>query len=274
MTPRVVMVLGGGGAKTAAHLGAARALAEAGVAPVHYVGTSLGSVMAAALASGDDPDAILQRMLAVTRHDVVVPNRLGLLRGIWSRSVLKPMPIRHAIADLIPVRRFADLGTPCTITAVDVKTGDEVAFGAGGLDTPLLDALAASCALPPYFPPVRIDGRDYFDGGVRAPVPLRAAEGIACDAVVAIHSGPGFDEAGEPFEVPPPLIALADTAIGWLMADSAQLQRERWTTRPGAPKLIWLRPVVDRGATFALERIPGYAEAGYHAMNAALTELS
>jgi len=272
-SPRVAVVLGGGGAKTAAHLGAARALAEAGIAPVRWIGTSMGAVMAVALASGDTPDAILDRMVRLRRPDVLVPDRIGLLRGIWSRHVLKAGPLRATIASVVAARRFADLRAPCTVTAVDVVTGDETAFGTDGADAPLLDVLAASCALPPYFPPVTINGRRYFDGGTRGQVPLRQAERIDCDVVVAIHTGPGFDETGTPVEVPPPLIALTDTAIGWLMADSAALMRERWTARPGAPPLVWIRPVHDRGATFALDRAARYAEAGYRAMQQALTEL-
>ncbi len=269
-----MVVLGGGGAKTAAHLGAARALAEGGITPIRWIGTSMGAVMAVALASGDAPESILERMLRLRRADVLVADRIGLLRGIWSRHVLKAGPLRATIASVVAARRFADLPAPCTVTAVDVASGAETAFGTGGREAPLLDVLAASCALPPYFPPVTIDGRQYFDGGTRGQVPLRQADGIDCDLVVAVHTGPGFDETGAAVEVPPPLIALSDTAIGWLMADSAALMRERWLARPGAPRLVWLRPVHDRGATFALDRAAQYAEAGYRAMQHALTELT
>jgi len=73
--------------------------------------------------------------------------------------------------------------------------------------------------------------------------------------------------------VPPPLVAAADTAIGWLMAGNAELMRERWAANPGLPPLIWLRPISDRAATFAMERIPEYANAGFSAMQTALASL-
>jgi predicted acylesterase/phospholipase RssA len=251
------MVLGGGGAKTAAHLGAARALRDAGIVPIHWIGTSMGAVMAAALASGEAPEAILERVAAIRRNDVLHTSWSGLVRGIWSPAVMKPEPVV----------------APCTVTAVEVKTGKEIAFGSGGEDAPLIDALAAACALPPYFPPAPVNGRTFYDGGLRAPVPIGQAVGIDCTFVVAIHTAPGFDETGTTVEVPPPLIAAADTAIGWLMAGSVELQRERWDLVPGRPPLIWLRPVTDRGAMFAASRTAQYAADGYRAMMQVLEEM-
>lgn len=271
--PRVVLVLSGGGAKAAAHLGAARALYEAGIKPVHVIGTSMGAVIAAALAMGDEPDAILARFRAVQQGDVLQPERLQLFKGIWARALLKSGPLRDTITRMITATTFRELGIPCTVTATEVRTGREVAFGSGGEDAPLHDVLAAACALPPYFAPAAVNGRDFYDGGLRAVVPLRQAEGLDCDFVIAIHVGPGFDEQGVSVQVPPPLVAAADTAIGWLMAGNAELMRERWDANPGLPPLIWLRPTSDRSATFAMERIPEYADAGYAAMQTALTSL-
>jgi NTE family protein len=270
---RVVLVLSGGGAKAAAHLGAARALYEAGIKPVHIIGTSMGGVIAAALAMGDEPDAILARFRAVQQRDVLQPERVQLFKGIWARALFKSAPFRDTIVRMIPATTFRELGIPCTVTATEVQTGREVAFGAGGEDAPLHDVLLGACALPPYFAPARVNGRDFYDGGLRAVVPLRQAEGLDCDFVIAIHVGPGFDEQGVSVQVPPPLVAAADTAIGWLMAGNAELMRERWDTNPGLPPLVWLRPISDRSATFAMERIPEYANAGYAAMQTALTSL-
>ncbi|MES2304672.1 MAG: patatin-like phospholipase family protein [Gemmatimonadota bacterium] len=271
--PRVVLVLSGGGAKAAAHLGAARALYEAGIRPVHFVGTSMGGVIAVALASGEEPAAILDRFARVKQHDVIAPERLQLFKGIWARALLKTGPLREAIRRIIPVQRFAELTTPVTVTATEVKSGREVAFGTGGEDAPILDVLVATCALPPYFAAAPVNGREFYDGGLRAVVPLRQARSIACDFVIAIHVGPAFDEQGAPVQVPPPFVAAADTAIGWLMAGSTELMREHWELDPGAPPLIWLRPISDRAATFAMEKIPEYAEAGYLSMQKALADL-
>lgn len=267
------MVLGGGGAKTAAHLGAARALRDAGIVPIRWIGTSMGAVMAAALASGEPVEAILERVVAIRRNDVLHTEWSAVLRGIWAPAIMKPAPVRRLIEQLVRARTFAELATPCTVTAVEVTTGREIAFGADGEDAPLVDALAAACALPPYFPPAPVNGRTFYDGGLRSPVPIGRAAGIDCTFVVAIHTAPGFDETGETVEVPPPLVAAADTAIGWLMAGTVELQRERWDLAPGRPPLIWLRPTSDRGAMFAADRTAHYADAGYRAMTQILEEM-
>lgn len=266
-------MLSGGGAKAAAHIGAARALYEAGIRPIHFVGTSMGAVIAVALASGEDPAVILERFASVKQSEVIAPERMQLFKGIWARALLKTGPLREAIRRIIPVQRFAELATPVTVTATEVKTGKEVAFGAGGEDAPVLDVLVATCALPPYFAAAPVNGRGFYDGGLRAVVPLRQARDIECDFVVAIHVGPAFDEQGAPVQVPPPFVAAADTAIGWLMAGTTELMREHWELDPGAPPLIWLRPISDRAATFAMEKIPEYAEAGYTSMQKALVDL-
>lgn len=267
---RAVVVLSGGGAKGAAHLGAARALREQGVEVVRWIGTSMGAVIATALASGTDPDVLLSRFLSVRRRDVLATDRVALLRGIWAKALLKPEPFRRAIGEFLPVQRFDELVTPCAITAVDVQRGHEVVFGTGGIDAPLLDAVMASCALPPWFPPAMVLGRTYYDGGLHAVVPLHLAADIACDLVIVIHTGPAFDEQGEVIAVPPPFVAATDTAIGWLMARNTELSRAQWLAAPGSAPLTWIRPISDRGATFAMERIPQYAEAGYQATIRAL----
>lgn len=272
-SPRVVLVLSGGGAKAAAHLGVMRALAEAGIVPIHIVATSMGSVMAVALATGEAPQSILTRFAAVKPSDVIAPERMQLFKGIWARALLQTTPMRGTIARMISATRFDQLKIPVTVTATEVTTGREVAFGAGGEDAPLLDVLVASCALPPYFAAASVNGRNFYDGGLRAVVPLRQARGIECDFVVAVDVGPGFDEQGTPVQVPPPLIAASDTAVGWLMAGQTALMREQWERDPGAPPLIWLRPTSDRAATFAMSKIPGYAEAGYTSMRHALADL-
>lgn len=275
--PRIAVVLGGGGAKAAAHLGVGKALAEAGIVPVRWIGTSLGAVTAAGLASGEDPEALLARFAALRERDVLVHERSVLLRGIWSPALFSTKAFRAALEKLIAARRFEDLATPCTVTAVDRDTGQEVRFGVQGESVALIDALCASCALPPYFRPFTVNGRACYDGGLRGPMPLTAAADLirhdGLDMVVAVNVGPGFDELGSPLHVPPPLIAAADTAIGWLMAGTTQLLRERWERTPGLPPLVWLRPVSDRGATFAMERMPEYARAGHRAMRDALERL-
>jgi NTE family protein len=270
--PRVVVLLSGGGAKAAAHIGALRALTEAGLAPAHIVGTSMGAVMGACFAAGLTPDAILARSELLGPKGIV-RSRWAPWGGLWLRSLLRGEPLRAALGELLPVRSFEELAISLTVTAVDLDSGALVLFGAGGEPASLLDALCASCALPVFYPPVLLGGRRLADGGLRGVVPFVAAAGIAADLAVAVDVGPGLDEA----EVPvasryPALIGLHNDATGILMASLTMAELARWRAEPGRPELLYVRPPVEREATFRVDRARAYADDGYRAVAAALAD--
>jgi NTE family protein len=264
------LVLSGGGAKTAAHLGACRALREAGFEPTWYVGTSMGAVIAAGLASGVANDELLERMADVGARGIV-RNPLAPVAGLFLRSLLKPGPLRSAIEALVPVRRFADLTVPLTVTAVDLDTGELVLFGAGAQTAPLVDVLCASCALPMYYPPVVIDGRRFGDGGLRCVVPLEPAAELDVELVLAVDVGPGFDLAA-PAEAArvPAMVRAHDDAVGILMAANSESQLALWRADPSRPPLVYVRPRTERNATFRVDRVREYANEGRRATREAL----
>ncbi|MEA2714225.1 MAG: hypothetical protein QOK27_2186 [Gemmatimonadales bacterium] len=271
MTARTAaLVLSGGGAKTAAHLGACRALREAGFEPTWYVGTSMGAVIAAGLASGVANDELLERMADVGARGIV-RNPLAPVAGLFLRSLLKPGPLRSAIEALVPVRRFADLTVPLTVTAVDLDTGELVLFGAGAQTAPLVDVLCASCALPMYYPPVVIDGRRFADGGLRCVVPLEPAAELDVELVLAVDVGPGFDPPA-PAEAArvPALVRAHDDAVGILMAANSENQLALWRADPSRPPLVYVRPRTERNATFRVDRVREYANEGRRATREAL----
>lgn len=267
--PRVVAVLSGGGAKAAAHLGALQALREAGLEPARYVGTSLGAVVAAAIAAGHPLDELVTRLSVVGRQGIARAT-LAPVGGLFLSSLLKGEPLRRAIATYVGSSAFAALACPVSVTAVDLESGALALFGAGGADVPLVDALYASCALPLYFPPATIAGRRYGDGGLRAVLPLEPAAAFAADLVVAIDVGPGFDVGFAPVGGSPPVVRAHDEAIGILMAGQTATQLSLWRADPTRPPLVYVRPRVERGATFQIERARQYAEEGYRATREAL----
>lgn len=271
MTVRpAALVLSGGGAKTAAHLGACRALREAGFEPAWYVATSMGAVIAAGLASGVGSDELLERMADAGPRGVV-RNPLAPVAGLFLRSLLKPAPLRRAIEAMVPARRFSDLSVPLTVTAVDLDTGELVLFGAGATNAPLVDVLCASCALPLYYPPVVLNGRRFGDGGLRAVVPLEPAAELDVELVLAVDVGPGFDlpAQAESSRVPA-LVRAHDDSVGILMAANSQSQLALWRADPARPPLVYVRPRVERDATFRVERVREYANEGRRAAREAL----
>jgi NTE family protein len=264
------LVLSGGGAKTASHLGACRALREAGFEPTWYVGTSMGAVVAAGLASGVANDELLEHMADVGARGIV-RNPLAPIAGLFLRSLLQPGPLRSAIEALVPVRRFADLTVPLTVTAVDLDTGELVLFGAGAQTAPLVDVLCASCALPMYYPPVVIDGRRFGDGGLRCVLPLEPAAELDVDLVLAVDVGPGFD-LPVPSEAAqlPAMVRAHDDAVGILMAANSESQLALWRADPHRPPLVYVRPRTERNATFRVDRVREYANEGRRAAREAL----
>ena len=271
MSPNgVTVVLSGGGAKAAAHIGAVRALTEAGLTPVRFVATSMGAVIAAGLAGGMTGDELLGRLTEVGARGIA-REPLALFRGLFARSLLRTEPLRRAIALLVPATRFADLGIPVTVAVTDLDSGELLLYGAGGRDAPLIEVLVATTALPLYYPPVPLDGRRCGDGGLRGVLPLEAAAGLGNEPVVAVDVGSGFGPmpgGGPP--AAPALLQAHDEAVGILMAAHTQEQLAHWHAEAGRPPLTYVRPMIERYATFRVDRMREYAEQGYRATHEAV----
>jgi len=266
---RVVAVFGGGGAKSLAHAGAWRALLEAGLQPFHIVGTSMGAVIGAALAAGSTYQRIVDIALSLQKKDFAALDAWSLAKGVFAGSILKPEPLKRTIGRLVPATRFGDMQIPLTVTATDLDSGELVLFGALGQDAPLVDALYASCALPLYLPPEVIDGHRLGDGGLRAVVPLDVARRIPADMVVAVDVGPGFDEPpAEKKAAIPPLVRAHGEAIRVMMAAQTERMIAAWPK--DAPRLIVVRAVAEREATFAVGAGQRYFDAGYRETKRAL----
>jgi NTE family protein len=269
----ITLVLSGGGAKAAAHLGAVRALQASGIVPTRYVGTSMGGAIATGLASGLSPGEVATRLLQVRQGDIFSIDRTSLLKGVWAKALLKPEALRRTLERLLPVTEFGDLKVPLSITATDLDSGEELVYGAGGQAVPLLDALCASCALPLFFPPFELDGRRCADGGLREVVPLQVAGRFPADLVIVVDVGSGFDmEPGVAAPEPPALLRLQGDSQRVLMASNTALNRALWLATPSRPPLLWIRPRVRLNETFATSQLQWYMEEGERAAILALAD--
>ncbi len=173
--PRLGLALGGGAARGFAHIGVLQVLEEAGIRADLVVGTSAGSLVAALFASGKsgaDIGALAQAMDEGAITDWAFPGR-GVLRGDalarWVRDQTGGLPIER-------------LARPLGIVATDLDSGAAILFQRG--DTGL--AVRASSAVPAVFQPVRIGNREYVDGGLVSPVPVRFARQMGADVVLAV----------------------------------------------------------------------------------------
>jgi NTE family protein len=264
---RVAVAFGGGGAKAFACCGAYQAIREAGHEIVHVAGTSMGAVVGAAVAAGLPPGDVESRIRSLAGLPGVRPPIWNVLRGVFAPSLLGEEPIRAAIEHLVPPTRFSELKIPLAVVASDLDSAELVVMRTD--EYPLAEALYGSCALPVYFPPAVIDGRRLGDGGLRAVVPLAAVDDSAADMVVAVHTGPGFDEAvrRDGQAAIPALIRAHGEAIRVMMAAQVEEQHQQWN----GTKLVWVRAVQEREATFAIKEAGRYIEAGYKKTREALT---
>lgn len=192
--PRPVgFVLGGGGSLGAVQVGMLEALSERAVLPDLVIGTSVGSLNGAVIAS--DPAGAANRLshawARITRHEVFPGGLLAQARTLQkSKNHLFPNTgLAAVIADFLgATTTFADLALPFAAVSMDMATALPYVIDEG----PLMSALLASAAIPGIYPPVERDGRRLCDGGVLANVPLR--QGLARGArslVVLDCSFPG-----------------------------------------------------------------------------------
>ncbi len=268
-TPRIALVLGGGALKGFAHIGALRALAERGITPAVYAGSSIGALVAAAAAGGMDLDAMAERAVSMRRKDLFRINHMGmLLDRMQSRSIYMEAPLRALCDHVVPEGTFTELRTPLLVTAVDIERGIEVVWGTPGLrDVSVRDAVYASCALPGFFPPGLVGGRPCIDGGTTDNLPVGIAS-MGVDAVIAVDVGIADMPSAEG-------IALQGFASVYMRAATIMMHTlqsrvlERWQ----GPPMLLVRPRVSHISWFAFHHTAELLRAGYDAMREALDDL-
>jgi predicted acylesterase/phospholipase RssA/CRP-like cAMP-binding protein len=172
-TQSVGVVLSGGGARGAAHIGVLAALENAGITVDRFGGTSMGALVGALAASGRSPDALrglLRRELGERKPftDYAIP-RVSLIRANRARSMLERFFRQQTIEELS--RSFF-------CVSADLLSADTVIHREG----PLVGAVGASMSLPGIAPPVRDGNRLLVDGGVLNNLPV--------EVMVAEHEGP------------------------------------------------------------------------------------
>lgn len=266
---RTVLVLGGGGVKGLTHAGAWRALQDAGISVSEIVGTSIGALVAACIAGGQGWAELSAAALALKKPDIVLLNRWAvLLNGIRQPSVFQSEALEKYIARVLPVARWEELSIPISMNAVDLESGDETWFGAGGrTDVPLATAVYASCALPLFYPPAIIDGGYFVDGGVVDPLPLTRAAARGADLIIAVDAGAG--KVRDSLDtVQTGLVAIHHRVmeiIGW---ERKRALLANWS----GPQLVYVRPKLDGFSTFDFAQTSYFLDEGYRAMREALEQ--
>ncbi|MEX0907301.1 MAG: patatin-like phospholipase family protein [Gemmatimonadota bacterium] len=264
---RVALVLGGGGLKGLAHVGAWRAVQESGIRVTEVVGTSIGALIGAAIAGGVEHERLSQVAHSLQKAEIISLNRWALLfNGIRQESIFRGDVFLGYIEATLPVAAFDDLALPLSVNAVDLGTGEPAWFGAGGRgDVSLTDAVYASCALPVFYPPARLGDRYYVDGGVCDPLPVSFALARGADRVIAVDVAAAIagDAAGT---VAKGMVAIHHRTMQ-IMGGSRSMQER---AEGYGPNVTYVRPALDGYDTFDFGNTDYFLAEGYRATRAAL----
>ena len=171
------LALGGGAARGFAHVGVIAVLEEAGIRPQLVVGTSAGSLVAALYASGKTSAQLQQT--ALNMEEVAITDWILPIIG---RGIFRGDALAKYVNELVAGRLMENMVIPLGIVATDLGNGNAVLFQKGDTGT----AVRASSAVPAVFVPVKINGREYVDGGLVSPVPVRFARQMGADLVIAV----------------------------------------------------------------------------------------
>lgn len=216
--PTIGIALGGGFARGLAHIGVLKVLEQEGI-PVDYVaGTSVGSVIGAAFASGMSAKE-LEEIAALVRFK-------DFSRWTFSRfGIFSNDKMALFLTKFLRCKTFEELRIPLAVTATDIVTGEAVVFTSGQL----VDPVRASCAYPGMFLPVNVNGRLLVDGLLAHGVPAGPLREMGAEKILSIFlsanwvkpKGPRhvFDVIGQCFS-----IAQAKMSGPWKAASDVILE--------------------------------------------------
>ena len=207
--PKIGLVLSGGGARGAAHVGVLKILEENQIPIDMIAGTSFGDIVGGLYASGYSANE-LEGLLAdidwqetltsqiprnkrsfrrkLDDNGFLIKFNIGVKGGELKlpSGLITPYNLRLTMRDLIKnvatVHNFDNLSIPFRAVATDIETGKAIVLGSGNLDT----AMIASMAVPALFPPVMLDEKLLVDGGVANNVPIDVARSMGADIVIVV----------------------------------------------------------------------------------------
>ena len=218
--PKVGLALGGGAARGFAHVGVIQVLEESGLRPDLVVGTSAGSLVAALYASGRN--AAQMQQAAETMEEAAFTD---WTLPIFSRGMLRGEALSRYVNQQVGSKLIEQMPLPLGIVATDLNSGQGVLFQRGDTGT----AVRASSAVPAVFVPVKINGREYVDGGLVSPVPVRFARKMGAEVVIAvdISSAPEGNPSSDTLQ-----ILLQTFAIMGKSINSYELKEADVVVRP------------------------------------------
>jgi len=209
-TPKIGLVLSGGGAKGMAHIGILKALEEAGITPDYITGTSMGSIMGGLYSIGYSADEIKE--IALTADwDQLLSNKLKLNevayeeidyygryiaelnvngtkfelpKGLIEGQKLS-MTLSTLTRNVMNIKDFNKFPIPFACIASDIENGNKIVLNKGSLAL----SMRASMAIPTVFTPVVIDNHLLVDGGLVHNFPVDEIISMGADYIIGVYVG-------------------------------------------------------------------------------------
>jgi NTE family protein len=258
----IAFVLSGGASLGAIQAGMLRALFERRITPDLIIGTSIGAINGAYLASRpatpDTADALADVWLGLHRFEVFPPDPITGMLG-WmglSDHFVPTFGLRRILRRHLEIERLEDAAIPLHVIATDVRSGVERRLSHG----PAQSAVMASAAVPGVFPAVAIDGYQLIDGGVASNTPTSDAIELGARTVYILPTGHACDLPRPPRGA----LAMAIHASTLLLSRRALIDVQRLAGRahlivlpPPCPQRV--HPADFRHARKLIDG--GYAEA-------------
>jgi NTE family protein len=285
--PRVGLVLGGGGARGAAHVGVLKALEELHIPVDCVVGTSVGALVGGIYASGNTAAQVDERIRAIDWSETLAFTQLreqspmrrkqagitysnSMEFGITDKGVSSPAGIistqhvEQTIRDLVRTMGVSDdfdkLAIPYRAIATDMQSGTMKVFERGDL----AQAMRASMAVPGVFAPVIVDKRVLADGGLVRNLPVDVAKSSCADVVIAVWLSTPTPEA-ETLLSP---LALISRSFDVVVDANVKTQLESLT-----PKDVSIEIDMKDIGSSSFDRVTDAIPLGYDAMMAKKAEL-
>ena len=247
--PRIGLALGGGAARGFAHVGVIQVLEEAGIKVDLVVGTSAGSLVAAIYASGKNGTQ-LQQVSEAMEEAMLTDWTLPL----FNRGMLRGEAMARYVNTQVAGKLIEAMPLPLGIVATDLNSGEAILFRRG--DTGF--AVRASSAVPSVFQPVKISGREYVDGGLVSPVPVRSARQMGAELVIAvdISSAPEGNPAGDTLQVLLQTFAIMGKSINAFELRDADVVVRPSLAGIGSADFGSRRRSIEAGRQAMLARLP------------------
>lgn len=217
-SPKIGFAFSGGGAKGIAHIGALKALEEAGIYPDYITGTSMGSIIGGLYAIGYSSEQIellakdiiwddyfndnldrsylsIEEKSQADRYQIQFPFKDGKIQlptGFVGGQKIGLLLSRLTVP-IHGVNNFDDFSIPYRGVATDLVTGERVVLDKGFLP----DVIRASMSIPTVFQPIELNGKLLADGGLILNLPVQEAFDMGADIVIALDVGGDLYEKEE-----------------------------------------------------------------------------